>query len=206
MNNTFGVNRENIKKIITGESFTKKTFGYEKNDYTGPMMEGESTIIDGTKFIKKDGILVSERTLRRESQIKSCKKCNKMIYGDQLDIKMYSLYEECFDCTIEKHTQMKIDGTWETFENKKILERQLSFLKDSKESMKYYLENELTKTIKFVNEDGTFTEFDNENYENFKKMLEKELVTIDSDIELITKELEKLDTKLEEPTSNESEG
>ena len=43
---------------------------------------------------------------------------------------MYRLYNHCFDCQIKFENKLRIDGKFEEWEEKKVLNNQLSYIKD----------------------------------------------------------------------------
>jgi hypothetical protein len=63
-----------------------------------------------------------------------CPECNK-IMKSRLDDKMYRLYNQCFDCQVKIETQLRIEGKYEEWEEKKVLNNQLSYIKDQIQSV-----------------------------------------------------------------------
>ena len=58
-----------------------------------------------------------------------CPECNKVM-KQRLDDKMYRLHNHCFDCQIKFENKLRIDGKYEEWEEKKVLNNQLSYIKD----------------------------------------------------------------------------
>ena len=63
-----------------------------------------------------------------------CPECNKVM-KQRLDDKMYRLHNHCFDCQIKFENKLRIDGKYEEWEEKKVLNNQLSYIKDQIESI-----------------------------------------------------------------------
>ena len=58
-----------------------------------------------------------------------CPECNKVM-KQRLDDKMYRLHNHCFDCQIKFENKLRIEGKYEEWEEKKVLNNQLSYIKD----------------------------------------------------------------------------
>ena len=58
-----------------------------------------------------------------------CPECNKVMKS-RLDDKMYRLHNHCFDCQIKFENKLRIEGKYEEWEEKKVLNNQLSYIKD----------------------------------------------------------------------------
>ena len=63
-----------------------------------------------------------------------CLKCDK-IMKLKLDDKMYRLYNQCFDCQVKFENKLRVDGTFEDWENQKVLKNKLSWLNEQIESV-----------------------------------------------------------------------
>ena len=63
-----------------------------------------------------------------------CPKCDKTMKR-QLDDKMYRLHGHCFDCQVTFENKLRIEGKYDEWEEKKVLNNQLSYLKDQIESI-----------------------------------------------------------------------
>ena len=63
-----------------------------------------------------------------------CPECNKTM-KKKLDDKFWRMYGHCFDCQITIENKLRIEGKYEEWERKKVLENKKSFLKDLKESI-----------------------------------------------------------------------
>ena len=63
-----------------------------------------------------------------------CPECKK-IMKKKLDDKMYRLYNQCFDCQVKFENKLRVDGTFEDWENQKVLKNKLSWLNEQIESV-----------------------------------------------------------------------
>ena len=68
-----------------------------------------------------------------------CPECNKVMKS-HLDDKMYRLHNHCFDCQVKFENKLRIDGKYEEWEEKKVLNNQLSYLKDQIDSIEDWKE------------------------------------------------------------------
>ena len=68
-----------------------------------------------------------------------CPKCDKVM-NKRLDDKMYRLHNQCFDCQIKFEAKLRAEGKYEMWERKKVLNNQLSYVKDQIESIKDWKE------------------------------------------------------------------
>ena len=58
-----------------------------------------------------------------------CPECNKVM-KQRLDDKMYRLYKHCIDCQVKFENKLRIEGKYEEWEEQKVLNNQLSYIKD----------------------------------------------------------------------------
>ena len=118
-----------------------------------------------------------------------CPKCD-VIMKKRLDNKMWLMFGHCFDCQIKIENKLRIEGKYEEWQEKKIKQNKISFLKDSIEQIKEWKD---MKAPEWFNNVGI-------NYPE----LEKEKWNIDDDkiqsmadeaIEEYTKVLKKLESE-----------
>jgi len=93
---------------------------------------------DGKLWEFKNGIAQSISKLQDAKSPWWCPKCGKGM-GHRFDSKFYRLYNQCYNCTIEEHTRMKIAGTFDAFEKKMMRANEKSFLKDKIDERKDYI-------------------------------------------------------------------
>ena len=76
-----------------------------------------------------------------------CPECNKVM-KQRLDDKMYRLYNHCFDCQVKLENKLRVEGKYEEWEEKKVLNNQLSYIKDQIQSVEDWVdESENSPTI-----------------------------------------------------------
>jgi hypothetical protein len=66
-----------------------------------------------------------------------CPKCNKVM-KHRNDDKMYRMNGQCFDCQLDFEHQLRLEGKFEEYENKRILNNQLAYLNDQIESIEVW--------------------------------------------------------------------
>jgi len=119
--------------------------GYSKeqerqNKVLGDLLSGkepEKRIIVGYEGQKeKQGDKVSRLSdIMKEVRMPwFCPECKKTM-KKKLDDKFWRMYGHCFDCQITIENKLRIEGKYEEWERKKVLENKKSFLKDLKESI-----------------------------------------------------------------------
>ena len=81
-----------------------------------------------------------------------CPECKK-IMKRRLDDKMYRLYNQCFDCQIQFENKLRIDGKYDEWEQKKMLNNQLSYIRDQIESIEDWKE-EASKPLEVFDQVG----------------------------------------------------
>ena len=94
-----------------------------------------------------------------------CPNCGR-IMKKRHDTKMFYRFNMCFDCVIERDTQMKINGTFKDFEKTSILQSHRSMLLDAIQAIEEHLNN-LSDTTSYVTEESG-------KLENWKGDVEKE--------------------------------
>jgi hypothetical protein len=105
-----------------------------------------------------------------------------------LDKRMLAMKGMCFDCVQEHEQKLKDEGKYEAYEQKTMLENELSFLFDTKSKLVESKEH-ITNDPKFLNEDGSLEQWNIPN----KTELMKDL---DSDLEELEKRLSEVETSL----------
>ena len=121
---------------------TKIQVGYEKQHVE--RNEGDVWEENGKEWTIKDGIKISKsRVQSMRDLIKIpiwCPKCGGHI-KTVLDKKMYSIYSHCFDCQIKIETKMKLEGTFDKFEEDFIKSNVIQMVKDVEYDMQEYLKS-----------------------------------------------------------------
>jgi len=100
-----------------------------------------------------------------------CPKCDKAM-GKKLDDKFWRMMGHCFNCQVELENKMRIEGKFEDYANKKMLENQKSQLKDLEQSLDDYEKTGGKK--EWFNQVGVDTpELEAEKWEMGEKEFEK---------------------------------
>ena len=81
-----------------------------------------------------------------------CPECNKVMKS-HLDDKMYRLHNHCFDCQVKFENKLRIEGKYEEWEEKKVLNNQLSYIKDQIQSVEDWKE-EASKPLEVFDQVG----------------------------------------------------
>ena len=77
-----------------------------------------------------------------------CPECKK-IMKKKLDDKMYRLYIHCFDCQIKFENKLRIEGKYDEWEEEKVLNNQLSYIKDQIESIEDWKEEASKQVVAY---------------------------------------------------------
>ena len=64
-----------------------------------------------------------------------CPECDKVMRR-KLDDKMFRLFSHCLDCQLKFENKLRIEGKYDEWEEKKVLNNKLSYVKDQIESIK----------------------------------------------------------------------
>ena len=76
-----------------------------------------------------------------------CPECNKVM-KQKLDDKMYRLHNHCFDCQVKFENKLRVEGKYDEWEEKRVLNNQLSYIKDQIQSVEDWKdESENSPTI-----------------------------------------------------------
>ena len=127
----------------------------------------------GDKKVTKHGDKISELSeIMQEARMPwfcpSCKKTMKK----RLDNKMWLLYNHCFDCQIDIEHKMRIEGTFNEWVQQKIIANKLSWIKDQKEKLIEFKEQDEPTFYNQVAADGET--LDKEKWSvNIKKLKEQ---------------------------------
>lgn len=151
----------------------------------------------GKQWVHQDGVTKTVTPLMdmiREETNDKCKKCNREIrWGNKYDRKMFNKTGRCFDCLIEEETELRIKGQFKLYESKKLLENELSYLKDVKQKLresKEYVKSE--QKLTFVNSNGMVEEWSNQARQELEKSIKKDWVTCLKKITLAEAQLKKV--------------
>ena len=104
-----------------------------------------------------------------------CPECDKTM-KQKLDNKFWRMMGHCFDCQVKIENKLRVEGKWEEYEKKKILENKKAYLKDLKQSIDEF-EASGGKTTFFnevgVTEKGVEKEEWSMGQENFDQLVDE---------------------------------
>lgn len=171
------INLDAVRAIVRGEPIEKiKVYMTDKTDVLASISEGEIVEIDGKEWTRKNGIVQSISKWDEIRKPLFCPECKKIMDG-KLDDKMWNLHGKCFACVLLEEHKLKVSGQFKSYEEKKLRENEIAFLKEGKVQVTEYLNN-LKDQITYVNPNGTLEKWTNENKAEMQKFLENELIEI----------------------------
>lgn len=88
-----------------------------------------------------------------------CPECEEIMNG-KFDRKFWKLRGMCMDCWQDKETKMRVEGTYELYEKRTMLENKKSWLRDMKEGIREFEEEMRGNFEQVVNSSGDTVEFD----------------------------------------------
>jgi len=147
--------------------------GYSKeaerqNKALGDVLAGrapEKRVMVGYEGKKQEsGDQISRMTnLMKEARMPMfCPECD-VIMKKRLDNKMWSMFGHCFDCQVKMENKLRIEGKYEEWQEKKIKQNKISFLKDSIEQIKEWKD---MKAPEFYNNVGVdYPELEKEKWD-----------------------------------------
>ena len=101
-----------------------------------------------------------------------CPECDSVM-KQKLDDKMWRLFGHCFDCQVKIENKLRIEGKYEEWEQKKVLNNQLSYIKDQIESIEDWKE-EASKPFESMDSVGIKeVELQKEKWTQNKEQVEK---------------------------------
>lgn len=170
-----------IQKVLHGED-VKKIKVYK----TGVNENAFITRKVGDTWIDKDGYKweqLAGNCVMKHPKIGNlgmpwfCPECGRIMKG-KADEKMWMLHQKCLKCVVAFEHKLRIEGKWEEYEKKKIIENKLAFLKETLKQAEDHVNITLKKKIDFHNEDGRTETWDNGNYKFEKEFVLKQIEEI----------------------------
>lgn len=118
---------------------SKITVGY-RGEPEPKREEGEVwTDREGKQWTVKNGIKQSISKLQNARTPWWCPVCEKPL-NRPIDVKFWRIRGKCHDCVVEEETAIRLRGEWRDYEDKKIIENQIAWLKERIVELVYYVE------------------------------------------------------------------
>ena len=169
-----------IKQMLDGthRMQSRTTVGYEGEQKQTTKEVGETwTDVNGKEWIQKDGFKISvNKFLDQMASTRMpsmCPKCNKEM-THRLDKKFWGIEGHCFDCQVTFEHNLRIDGKYEEYEKRKILNNALAWLKDAEQEAHEIIDS-FRNPATYANSDGTYEKWHhNVTPEEIANKIEKE--------------------------------
>lgn len=181
-------NIDDIKKVYEGTFSRQEQFSYsdlektvEKNKKreVGEVWEeinpvtGQATLWEQKKGYRVKKSKNADTFADVRNYLRSFPNCQKetctCTAPNRLDKKFRNLTGMCADCHFSYETKLKIEGKYEEYEQNKIKQNVLSFLRDAEHDVNTLIES-ITKT-EVVNDDGSVEKWEIENKEAVVKKI-----------------------------------
>ena len=82
-----------------------------------------------------------------------CPECDKVM-KKRLDDRMWYLYGHCFDCQVKVENKMRIDGTYNSWSEQKVVANKLAWIKEQKQSIEEFKNQKAPEFFQQVRPDG----------------------------------------------------
>jgi hypothetical protein len=181
----------------------QSTFGYEKEVDKKREIGEIWTDTDGKEWEQKDGYKISVSQLddvrNYLQKLNNCqsKGCKTIKYSNA-DKKLIRKTGLCATCLAKMETDLKEDGTYPYYEDYKITNNQLAYVRDLKAQFEEGLRG-VSATLEFVNEDGTIQKWHYDiDVEKVKEDLQKDINGASEAIEALLERKVALEDKLRE--------
>jgi hypothetical protein len=153
-----------VSEMLEGKhkTQTKKTVVFDKKEVVRREV-GETWVDDkGQQWEQRNGYKVKVGKLAKlREELKSFPKCRKEVCTcttpGSADLKMKAYHGMCLDCVTDMEHELKLNGEYEKYEKRKLLNNAEAWLKQAE------IEKEVLKTTikaSFINEDGSTEEWD----------------------------------------------
>lgn len=151
-----GTHRTQTRKTISryvGKQNQKRDVGERWTDDNGVVWEQR-------KGYRVQGADRAERMEDLNSYltgVSNCPECNVEM-SNRNDKKYYNIHKMCMECSVQKETEMRANGTWKEYERQKLIANVSAWLRDA-EVEKEVLKRQLSNNS-YVNGDGTLEKWE----------------------------------------------
>ena len=134
---------QRMRNIITGNTgdSTKSQVGYQKKKIE--YKEGDIWEENGKKWTIQNGL---KQTITKHDKLRQiivmplkCPECKKAMKVNDLNKKMWSIHNKCFDCVVEYETHLRITGKYEEYEKKLMNANKDSFVDDYEQAVEAFV-------------------------------------------------------------------
>tara|TARA_R100000278_G_scaffold121306_2_gene104921 strand:- start:263 stop:790 length:528 start_codon:yes stop_codon:yes gene_type:complete len=145
-----------LKAIMRGETPEKRVIvGYDKKEKTK----------HGDKIDRLSDIMKEARMPW------FCPNCDKTM-KKRIDDKFWRLFGHCFDCQINFEHKLRLEGKYDEWEQNKIKENKLAWIKDQKQSIIEFKKQQSPEIYNQINPDGHSIEKEKWNID-FKEIIKQ---------------------------------
>jgi len=165
-----------VNEMLLGEhkTQTKKVIAFDEKKVIKRDVGATWSDDKGQTWEQKNGYKVKVgKFAKLREELKSFPNCNKetcvCIEPSQVDLKMKAYHGMCLDCVVGMEHKMKLEGTYDEYERKKLLSNAEAWLKSAE------IEKDIVKAgmkAKFINEDGSIEDWGEQNEEEVMARIE----------------------------------
>ena len=112
---------------------------------------------NGKQWTMKKGVKQSISKMEDFRTPMFCPSCEGIMRSNA-DTKMWRMHGKCLNCVVDYETQLRRDGKFEIYEQKKMTENRMSFYEEKISELRSYMET-LTAKVQFVHSDGTLQDW-----------------------------------------------
>ena len=170
--------------------------GYTGYEASPIRKEGDTwTDKDGKEWEVKNGIIQSIPKFQDVRVPMFCPKCGGIMGKKQHDTRIYYKFGFCFDCLMDRDEEMVRQGTFKSYEEKYMMDKQRGYFEDKKKEIEEYLESlEGKKYLEYVNEEGKMEKWDGD-LDKVRDFWKKELDFINEQLEKIYEKIGRTKTE-----------
>ena len=137
---------QRIRNIVTGNTAdkTRVQAGYEKENKV--YVEGDIWEENGKTWTINNGL---KQTITKHDKLRQiivmplkCPECEKAIKVNNLNKKMWSIHNKCFDCVVEYETHLRKIGKYEEYEKKLMNANKDSFVDDYEQAVNAFVNDQ----------------------------------------------------------------
>ena len=137
---------QRMRNIVTGNTAdkTRVQAGYEKENKV--YVEGDTWEENGKTWTINNGL---KQTITKHDKLRQiivmplkCPECEKAIKVNNLNKKMWSIHNKCFDCVVEYETHLRKIGKYEEYEKKLMNANKDSFVDDYEQAVNAFVNDQ----------------------------------------------------------------